>query len=59
MLGQPNPYRLNEEFNADMSPRPGTYLEYQNTNYHRNILKNFQIRYQFHETYNLAITSCY
>ena len=52
MLGQPNPYRLNEEFNADMSPRPGTYLEYQNTNYHRNILKNFQIRYQFHETYN-------
>ena len=39
MVGQPNPYQLNEEFNTDMSPRPGTYFEFLNTQYNRWIFK--------------------
>ena len=43
MLGQPNPYQLNEEFNTDMSPRPGTYFEFLNSQYNRWIFKKTQI----------------
>ena len=42
MLGHPNPYTLNEEFNTDMSPRPGTQFEFLNTQYHRCIFKSTQ-----------------
>ena len=35
MLGEPNPYKINEEFNTDMSPRPGTIYEYLTTQYNR------------------------
>ena len=43
MLGQPNPYQLNEEFNTDMSPRPGTFFEFLNSQYNRWIFKNTQV----------------